>query len=700
MHRRIAAVWRPILAMWLAVATVPFSSAFAEDGHIAAAVLKRIFPAATHFGSVGGAPPAIPAYRNDEIIGHVFRSHAVVRSVGLSGKTLDIAVGLDAAGIITGAEILEHHEPILAIGVSDDDLARFVAKFSGRDARLPIQVLRRAPKDGTAVDAVSGATVSSLLMADAIFQSAIAVGRSRGVLEGGASGIDLTGFEEADWQTLLADGSLRRLVLTLGEVTRPLADKGARLYPAGAGPDDPDIRFIDLVAGLATPARIGRNLLGPQRFNRLVGALAPGDHLIFVAANGLYSFKGTGYVKSGRFDRIQITQGERTFQLTRDDHTRIEQLRIAGAPKFREMALFVLRQDRGFDAARPWRLELLVEGESDAGSVLTVHTLDYGLPGRYIPAAGTAQPRVPSQDLWRAVWLDRLPDVVLLIGMLLILGAIFFLQDLVARRRILYKALRYGFLIVTLFWLGWYAAAQLTVINVLTFTAALRTEFEWEFFLLEPLIFILWAFVAVALLFGGRGAFCGWLCPFGALQELLNRIARRFRVPQFRLPFTLHERLWPVKYIIFLSLFALSLGAFDMAYTAAEVEPFKTAIVMRFVREWPFLLYVAVLLGAGLFVERAFCRYLCPLGAALAVPARIRMFEWLKRRWHCGQQCNICATKCPVQAIHPNGSINPNECIYCLNCQTLYFDDQTCPPLIVRRKRREKHDAEPFAEGV
>jgi len=536
-------------------------------------------------------------------------------------------------------------------------------------------------------------------MSDAIFQSAQAVGQSRGILAAEASGIDLAGFEEAGWDALIADGSLRTLQLTLADVAGPLAEKGARLYPPGAGPDDPDLRFIDLVAGLATPARIGRNLLGAQMFNRLAGSLAPGDHLLFVAANGLYSFKGTGYVRSGQFDRIQITQDSETFQLARADYTRLDRLRAVGSPEFREMALFVMRHDRGFDASRPWRLELQVEGESDVGPVLSIHSLQYDLPDRYRLKPTAAPARVPSDELWRGVWLERLPEVGVLIAMLLILGAIFFLQDLVAKRTVLYKALRYGFLIVTLFWLGWYAAAQLTVLNVMTFAGALRTEFHWDFFLLEPLIFILWCFVAVALLFGGRGAFCGWLCPFGALQELLNRIARTLKVPQLRLPFTLHERLWPIKYIVFLGLFAVSLNSIDLAHAGAEVEPFKTAIVMRFMREWPFLLYVFALLGVGLFIERAFCRYLCPLGAALAIPARIRMFEWLKRRWHCGRQCNICATKCPVQAIHPNGTINPNECIYCLNCQTLYFDDETCPPLIERRKRREMRSPVLVTEG-
>jgi NosR/NirI family nitrous oxide reductase transcriptional regulator len=250
-----------------------------------------------------------------------------------------------------------------------------------------------------------------------------------------------------------------------------------------------------------------------------------------------------------------------------------------------------------------------------------------------------------------------------------------------------------GVMVFTLFFIGWYANAQLSVVNIFAFAHALTTDFSWSAFLMDPLIFILWFSVAASLLFWGRGAYCGWLCPFGALQELTNKLGRLVKIPQVRVPWSVHERLWPIKYIIFLVLFGLSLYSVELAERFAEVEPFKTAIILKFMRDWPFVVFAVGLLVAGLFIERFYCRYLCPLGAALAIPGRLRMFDWLKRYRECGNPCQRCANECFVQAIHPEGHINPNECHQCLHCQVLYQSQTKCPVCIKKKERRERQRA-------
>jgi NosR/NirI family nitrous oxide reductase transcriptional regulator len=298
-----------------------------------------------------------------------------------------------------------------------------------------------------------------------------------------------------------------------------------------------------------------------------------------------------------------------------------------------------------------------------------------------------------DEPLWVRLWEANVVSIGITALALAVLTAIFFFQAALVRRPVLYTWIRRGYLAFTLVWLGWLANAQLSVVNVLTFTNALITGFHWEFFLAAPLIFVLWAAVAGGLLFWGRGPFCGWLCPFGALQELLNNLAQWLKVPQYRIPWGVHERLWPIKYILFLGLFGLSLYSLSMAERFAEIEPFKTAIILKFWRNWPYVVYAVVLLGAGLFVERFFCRYLCPLGAALAIPGRIRMFEWLKRWPECGSPCQRCAKECPVQSIHPEGHINVNECIYCMHCQELYHSPDRCLHNVQLRLKRDKRRA-------
>jgi NosR/NirI family nitrous oxide reductase transcriptional regulator len=280
---------------------------------------------------------------------------------------------------------------------------------------------------------------------------------------------------------------------------------------------------------------------------------------------------------------------------------------------------------------------------------------------------------------------------VLTIG-LAALSFILVFQDWLARHPTALIYVRNGFHVYTLFFIGWWGLAQLSVINVLTFVNSVMHGFRWENFLIDPLLFILWAFVAVTLLLWGRGVYCGWLCPFGALQELILLAARRLKLPEWEFSDVVHERLWAVKYIILILLFGLSLQSLTEAAVYAEVEPFKTTIALRFQREWTFVAYALALIAVSAFNRKFYCKYLCPLGAALAIPGRFRLFDWwLRRRKECGKPCQVCSHRCSVRAIRPTGEINANECHYCLDCQVIYYNDRICLPLIDKRKRREQH---------
>jgi len=197
----------------------------------------------------------------------------------------------------------------------------------------------------------------------------------------------------------------------------------------------------------------------------------------------------------------------------------------------------------------------------------------------------------------------------------------------------------------------------------------------------------LYTLVSVVLI--GRGVFCGWLCPFGALQELLAQAARALGVPQWSPSFALEKRLWMGKYIAAVVVLGLVLSGIDSSGATTEIEPFKTAITSKFTRGWPYLLYAGALVGIGLFSERAYCRFLCPLGGVLAFLDRLHLIDLLKRRPECGNPCHLCERACPVRAIEPTGKIIMAECFQCLDCQVEYYDDKRCPPLVQAVKRRD-----------
>ncbi|MFH1530210.1 MAG: 4Fe-4S binding protein [Pseudomonadota bacterium] len=167
--------------------------------------------------------------------------------------------------------------------------------------------------------------------------------------------------------------------------------------------------------------------------------------------------------------------------------------------------------------------------------------------------------------------------------------------------------------------------------------------------------------------------FCGWLCPMGALQELLHRPRLRITIPP-----RLDRALKFGKYLT-AALMVLAPLLFQIR-PIGEADPFTPVFNLRGGALGhgagipPLLLaFVVLLLAASVFVDRPFCRYLSPVGGLLALlarvaPARLRLAE------HRCSSCGACAPACPVGAIRMEGApsrprISAAECIACRECE-------------------------------
>lgn len=686
------------------IVSAPAQALFVSPPKDPMPLIKEIFPEQTRISEKmavkEGAPLIWTVFGQDNsqkevVLGYAFETNDLEKIPAYSGEPVNILVAIDTKGVYLGAKVLEHHEPIILAGIPESKLHKFAEQYNGLTVKDRLKVGGNKTEGVIHIDGLSGATVTVMVMNVAIVKSAIQVARSLGIIKAGQEAIQPMGtiypdvYEKADWLTMLGNGAIRKLYLNRETVDSAFVGTEAE-HINEASPEQKQDMFAEIYFAQVDIPSIGRNLLGDSEYEYLMSTLKPDEHALILMGQG-YSYKGSGYVRGGIFDRIQVLQNGDAFAFRDLDHTRITDLAMDNLPDFEEKSIFTIRAHHNFNPASDWQLELLVRRQTGPlDSIFTSFKADYHTLDQYVDRPPLILPE-PELSLTQQVWKEKNTEVVILIILLFIVVMSLFFQDILVRHPTFMHNFRHSFLIITVVFIGWSWGGQLSVVNVFTFLQAFMSDFSWDLFLLDPIIFILWGAAAVTMILWGRAVYCGWLCPFGALQELINIFARYIKIPQFELPWAVHERLWAIKYLILLALFGLSMESLALAEQFAEVEPFKTTFLLKFDREWPFILYASALLIINIFNRKFFCRYLCPLGAALSTSNSIRLFSWLRRRPECGQPCKTCAKECEIQAINPDGVINMRECHYCLDCQVTYYNEEKCPPLKKMARKKAKY---------
>lgn len=668
----------------------------AQAGVMTKATLSQKFPSPYIVGDKDTELPVWPIFKQEmtstELIGYVYESIDFVSLPGFAGAPINLLVALDAKGNFMDVQVVSHHEPVFLEGYGPQPLINFVNQYKGLSLTQNITIetgtRQKSRMDGNNVriDGVSKATASVRIINQTLLTSSLAVARKKLGFSGShdpdqIARVKANYFEPLTGAQLFGKNLISHLTLANREVEKAYAGTaGEGLDTDGSA--DPDGMFIDLYSTLASVPSIGKNLLDAASWERLSGRLEKGDHAILVMWGGRYSITPEDFKPGTSPERLSLKQGGLPIEMRDLDL----ELRLAdGTPLSPEnMKVFRVIAQTGLDLSKP--LELSLDTKREKGMVypeIIRKSFPYRIevPERFYD--------VPAGDnkTWVSIWQQRTDELAVLAGALLILSLLLLQQRWLTANARRFTVIRISYLIFTLGFIGWYAQGQLSIVNLTGVLQSLKESRSLAFFLYDPMTVCLWAFVAITFFLWGRATFCGWLCPFGALQELVARLARLLRIPQIRLRRSIDAKLKKIKYVVLAAILVSAWFAPEVADSLVEIEPFKTGITLYFVRAWPFVAYAIAMVLASALVYKFFCRYLCPFGAGLAILGKLQLLKWLPRRAECGTPCQTCRHRCDYQAIRPDGKIEYAECFQCMDCVVIYHSDTQCAPRILQAKR-------------
>jgi NosR/NirI family transcriptional regulator, nitrous oxide reductase regulator len=234
--------------------------------------------------------------------------------------------------------------------------------------------------------------------------------------------------------------------------------------------------------------------------------------------------------------------------------------------------------------------------------------------------------------------------------------------------------LKYVTLVASVAYLGIYKSQLLSIVNVFGVLHGNLPLFKYN---LGWYLFA--SFALVSTLLWGR-LYCGRICAYGALTQLLDPIIpARFR---FDVPLRVERHASKIKYFLLGVVVLYFLATSDMSIYR-YVEPFWMFTGQASAGLWVAL---GLLLLATIFVRNLYCRFLCPLGAALGLLSKLTVFGI--KRWSECNSCKLCEKTCQWGAIQ-GPKIIMTECVRCDDCERLYMDQQKCPHWIIIRRKSE-----------
>jgi NosR/NirI family nitrous oxide reductase transcriptional regulator len=268
-----------------------------------------------------------------------------------------------------------------------------------------------------------------------------------------------------------------------------------------------------------------------------------------------------------------------------------------------------------------------------------------------------------AAESWREILAPQTIDLALLAAFIALALVSFFRKSV---------PLKYATMALSVGYMGFFKSHLISVVDIFGVIGWSLPIFKYNL-----AWYLLAAFTVLSTVLWGR-LYCGRICAFGALTQLVDAVMpAKLR---FDLPARIERRAAPAKYVLLAGVVLYFIVTKDLQ-VYRYVEPFWMFGLFGTTGMW---IGLAVLLVATLFVRNLYCRFLCPVGAALGVLSNLTVFRI--KRWSECNTCKICEKTCEWGAIR-GPTIVKSECVRCDDCERLYLDQQKCPHWIILRRK-------------